>query len=123
MDQEHDAVKDMNTLVAYAKTAKIRNIQIEEHKRMESEYRQQKEKMDLMMEIERLKEIKFQEEKERKRKEEQRLGALVVVDQIKERELDRLRQKDLLEREKILMNRQIKELEEEDKRAAEVNLF
>jgi hypothetical protein len=34
--------------------------------------------------------------------------------------MERLRQKDILEREKFLMTRQIKELEEEDKRALEL---
>ena len=45
-----------------------------------------------MMEIERLKSLKMQEEREVKRKEAQKMGSLVIIDQIKERELDRIKE-------------------------------
>jgi hypothetical protein len=120
IDEEHDMVKGMNKLVIYSKIATIRDRQLEESKFINEEYKQQNQKMDLMMELERLKELKFQEDRERVRKDQQRSGALVIVDQIKERELDRLRQKEIQEKEKQLMVRQIKELEEEEKRIAEM---
>ena len=47
-----------------------------------------------MMEVERLKKIKFYEEQERKKKEESKLGHLKIIDQIKENELVRLRDKE-----------------------------
>ena len=120
IDEEHDLVKGMNKLVLYSKIATIRDRQKEETKFIAEEYKLQNQKMDMMMELERLKELKFQEDRERVRKEQQRSGALVIVDQIKERELERLRQKEVQEREKQLMLRQIKELEEEEKRIAEM---
>jgi hypothetical protein len=120
MDEEEDAVKEMNKMVLYAKVATTRDRQKDEQKRICEEYKKQEVKMDLMMELERLKELKFQEEREFVRKDQQRAGALIIVDQIKDRELDRLRQKDQMERERLMMVRQIKELEEEDKRFAEI---
>ena len=48
-----------------------------------------------MMEIERLKSLKYQEEREQKRKEAQRQGALVIIDQIKEREMQRIQEREI----------------------------
>lgn len=70
-----------------------------------------------MMEIERLKQLKFQEERERKRKDAQRQGALVIIDQIKEREMLRIAEKEIMEREKELVLKQIQDLKEEEVRA------
>ena len=51
------------------------------------------------MEIERLKKIRFYETQEKMNKEEQKKGHLVIIDQIKERELQRLKEKEEQERE------------------------
>jgi len=48
-----------------------------------------------MMEIERLKSLKAEEEREKLRVEAQRRGAAVIIDQIKEREVQRIREKEL----------------------------
>jgi hypothetical protein len=42
MDQEEDAVKEMNTMVEYAKTAIICNRQIQENIRKENEYKEKR---------------------------------------------------------------------------------
>lgn len=120
LDEEHDLVKDMNKMVLYAKVATIRDRQLEEQKYIQAEYKNQKQKIDLMMELERLKELKFQEEREKLRKDQQRVGSMIIIDQIKERELERLKQKDQLEKERLLMLKQIKELEEEDLKIVEI---
>jgi len=46
---------------------------------------------DLMLEIERLKKIKFYEEQEKVYKEKVKKDHLVIIDQIKDREIHRLR--------------------------------
>lgn len=120
LDEDHDAVKDMNKMVLYAKVATIRDRQLEEQKYIQYEYKKQNVKMDLLMELERLKELKFQEDREKTRKDQQRVGSMIIIDQIKERDLDRLKQKDQLDRERLLMLKQIKELEEEDVKIAEI---
>src|SRR5689334_7496602 len=86
LDEDHDLVKEMNKMMLYSKVATIRDKQKDQSKVIQEEYTKQKRKMDLMMELERLKELKFQEERERTRKEQQRSGSLIIVDQIKERE-------------------------------------
>ena len=49
----------MNTLLKCSKVASIRDLQKEEHKRMEKMFKEKEAKLDLMMELERLKELKF----------------------------------------------------------------
>lgn len=120
LDEEHDLVKGMNKLVLYSKVATIRDRQKNEKQKIITEYKNQNEKMDYMMEYERLKELKFQEDRERERKEQQKIGALIIVDQIKERDIDRVRQKEILEKERIMIMRQMKELEDDDKRVSEM---
>lgn len=51
------------------------------------------------MEIERLKGLKVAEEREVIRQSAQRKGALVIIDQIQEREKERIRQRELLAKE------------------------
>jgi hypothetical protein len=120
MDEEHDLVKNMNKLVLYSKVATIRNKQLEEKKKIISEYKNQNIKMDLMMEYERLKELKFQEEREKDRKQQQKNGALIIIDQIKERDLERMRQREILEKERLMIMKQMKELEDDDRRINEM---
>lgn len=83
----------MNNLVLNAKIASIRDKQLLEHKRMNEIFNQKEKKLDLMMELERLKELKFQEERERKKKIQNREGSLIIIDQIREREEERIRKK------------------------------
>ena len=115
----HDAAREMDNLLKYAKVVEIRDIQKAEHKKMEEDYKKKEQKLDLMMELERLKELKKQQDRELSRKIQQREGSKVVIDQIKEKELERVRQKAIVERERIMMNRQMAELQEQDRRNAE----
>ena len=63
--------------------ASIRDLQREEHKRMEKNFKEKEAKLDLMMELERLKELKFQEDKEKVEKLKRYAGAKVIIQQIK----------------------------------------
>ena len=120
IDENSDEAKDMNKLILYAKVATIRDIQKEESKFIYNEFKKQEEKMDLMMELDRLKELQLQENRERTRKDQQKAGSLVIVDQIKERDMERIKGKEMLERERQMILKQTKELEEEFKRQAEI---
>lgn len=64
MDDDLDDVKHMNQMVLYSKVVTIRDKQLQENKRLESEYIEEQKKLDLMMEIERLKVLKEEEERE-----------------------------------------------------------
>ena len=91
LDEDHDDVKHMNAMMLYSKVVTIRDKQLEEQKRLEDDWLQEQKRLDLMMEIERLKTLKMQEEREVERKEAQKQGSLVIVDQIKEREIERIK--------------------------------
>ena len=67
-----------------------------------------------MMEIERLQSLKIQEEREQRRKELQRQGASVIVDQIQERDLERIKEQEMREKEMLQMLRQIEALKTEE---------
>lgn len=82
LDEELDDVKHMNQMVLYSKVVTIRDKQLEENKMLEQEWVQEQKKLDLMMEIERLKVLKEEEEREAKKAEARKKGAQVIVDQI-----------------------------------------
>lgn len=84
-------------MMLYSKVVTIRDKQLEENKRLEDEWVQEQRRLDMMMEIERLKSLKASEEREKLRVEAQRKGAAVIVDQIKEREHERLKEREILE--------------------------
>lgn len=76
-------------------------------------------KLDLMMEIERLKSLQEQEERDNRRAAARKAGAKVIIDQIAEREQERIRQRELLEKEKVQMLKNIEQMKIADQVAAE----
>lgn len=84
-DNDLDDVKHMNQMVLYSKVVTIRDKQLEENKRLEVEFVEEQKKLDLMMEIERLKVLKEEEEREVRKAEARKRGREVIVDQIQER--------------------------------------
>lgn len=100
LDEEHDDVKQMNQMVMYSKIVTVRDKQKEESKQLEEEWIREQKRLDIMMEIERLKSLQEQEERECRRADARKLGAQVIVEQIKEREQERIKQRELLEKEK-----------------------
>ena len=80
LDEEHDDVKHMNQMVLYSKVVTICDKQLEENKHLEREWVEEQKRLDIMMEIERLKGLKVAEEREIIRKHAQRKGATVIID-------------------------------------------
>ena len=74
IDEELDDVKHMNKMVHYAKCATIRDKQLEEAKELEMLKKEDDQRMDIMMEIERLKALKYHDEREKARRDSQRQG-------------------------------------------------
>ena len=67
-------------MVLYAKVVTIRDKQLEENKVLESHWVEEQKRLDLMMEIERLKGLQAAEEREKLRVQAQRRGAAVIID-------------------------------------------
>ena len=118
LDQEFDQVKEMNQMVLYSKIVTVRDDQLKEKKVIENERKKVDDQLDLMMEIERLKVIKYHDERELKWKEDRLQGAAVLKDQIKERELIRMKEQEMLEKERQQMLKQIQVLQHEEVKQA-----
>jgi len=67
-------------MVLYSKVVTIRDKQLEENKVLEKKWVDEQKRLDLMMEIERLKKLQVLEEREKRRVEAQRMGAAVIID-------------------------------------------
>ena len=114
-----DETKEMDQLLKYAKVVSIRDLQKKEHRQMEVAYKEKENKLDLMMELERLKELKYQEDKEKEKKNQRLQSARIIVNQIKENEIKRLQERENKIREGELMKKQIKAMQEEELRNEE----
>ena len=68
MDDQLDDVKKMNQMMFYSKVVTVRDKQLLESKILEREYVDEQKKLDIMMEIERLKVLKLEEERDEERK-------------------------------------------------------
>jgi len=101
MDEEMDDVKHMNQMVLYSKVVTIRNKQCEESKRLEQEWIDEQKKLDLMMEIERLKVLKEEEERDVRKHDARKRGAQVIVDQIQERTVQRMKEQEIRDKERL----------------------
>ncbi|KAG2428584.1 hypothetical protein HYH02_014286 [Chlamydomonas schloesseri] len=115
--EQKDPVKHMNQMMLYSKCVTIRDAQIEEKKQMLAEEEEEQRRLDLMMEIERVKAIEQYEARERQRVEERRKGAAVLSEQIKDRERERIRQEELRDQERLQMLKEIERLKEEEMQA------
>ena len=114
-----DATKEMDQLLKYAKVVSIRDLQKKEHIDMENAYKAKENKLFLMMELERLKELKYQEEKEKEKHQQRLQSAKVIKNQIKENEIKRLQEREMKIREGELMKKQIKAMQDEELRNEE----
>jgi Trichohyalin-plectin-homology domain len=95
IEEQEDDIKHMNELMLYAKCVAIRDTQVEEKKYIQSRRKEEEMRLDQMMEVERVNELKKLEEKEQKRVMELRKGAAKIRMQIDER-----REAALLEQER-----------------------
>jgi len=120
INEEMDDVKHMNQMMLYAKVVTVRDNQLKEKKEIGNQAKFEEKRKDLIMEVERLKKIKYYEEIEKLNKEEQRKAALETVQQVKERELIRLKEQEEREREGQEMLKHIKQLQKEE---VETNLI
>ena len=116
VDKDDDHIKELNILCKYAKIATIRDKQLDERKKMEDMFKKKEGRLDLMMELERLKEIKFMEEKEKEIKKLNNEAQGIIIDQILDNERVRIKKREQIEKEKVQMKLQLEKFEEEEKK-------
>mmetsp|Transcript_5895 Transcript_5895/g.7951 ORF Transcript_5895/g.7951 Transcript_5895/m.7951 type:complete len:521 (+) Transcript_5895:39-1601(+) len=114
LEEELDDVKHMNQMLLYSKCVTIRDAQIEEKKYVMDEEEEEERRLDLMMEIERIKALEAYEEREQKRAADRLRGASVLKKQIEERALERQRQEELRDQDRKQMFAELERMKEEE---------
>merc|ERR1712232_1246213 len=114
LDENMDDVKHMNQMMLYSKVVTIRDAQIQEKRQVQAEKEEEERCLDCMMEIERLKALKMYEEREKERLQDQRRGSKVIIEQIKDRQAQRMREEESRDQERAFILKQIESLKGEE---------
>ncbi|XP_029650618.1 cilia- and flagella-associated protein 45-like isoform X1 [Octopus sinensis] len=117
-EEDEDRIKYLNEVIQEAKCHAIRDAQLEEKKQMKHDVASEEMRLDEMMEIDRKNAIRVQEEIENRRKQELRLGAVKLREQITEMEERKLRQIEAKERETEKLKKEIEQMFKEDEEIA-----
>ena len=110
-----DAVQAMEQMCLNAKVYTVRDQQKKERKLLDDMYKKKEAKLDLMQEMERLKEMKRVEDMENDLKKMRQAGNKIVLQQIKDNELARIKQKEVEEKERLELLKRIEEENEKDR--------
>nr|KAJ3423264.1 Cilia- and flagella-associated protein 45 [Polyrhizophydium stewartii] len=116
LEEQEDEIKHMNELMLYAKCVSIRDTQVEEKKWIQTERKDEESRLDAMMELERVNELKKLEERERRRVEELRKGAAKIRQQIEERREAALLEQERRDQETKQILKAISDMAEQEKR-------
>ena len=116
VSRHDDALQAMDRMCLYAKVSTVRDKQRQEKKIMEEMYKKKEAKLDLMQEMERLKEMKRMEDRENELFKARQQGNKVILDQIEQNKIERLKQKEIEEKERIELLKRIEKENEEEKR-------
>ena len=103
-------MKKFDQICRKAKVATIWDKQLEERKFMEGMYTNKEKRLDEMMELERLKEIKFIEDRDKFNKKNNVQSQKAVIEQIYNKDVERNKKREEIEREKILMLKQLEKM-------------
>ena len=120
--EELDEVKRMNQIVNNTKCVAIRDKQLDQKVEQYQMLKNRIKKEDLMMEVARLKSIREQQAKDQKWLNENLKGRQIIVGQIKENQMKRLKQTDEQEEEAVEIKKRMKDLEVEDERKRQAKL-
>lgn len=114
MAEQEDDVKAMNRMILYANCVTIRDRQLTQKTQRKLKESKDDRRLDILMEIDRLKGLRRVEDEEAVKKQKSRQMAGQIRHQIQEREKARLLELEALEQEKQQMKAQSRALEEEE---------
>eukprot|EP01147_Barroeca_monosierra_P006929 gene6929-9560_t len=114
MEEEEDEIKHLNEMILQAKIYAIRDAQLAEKQAIEKEITDEQHRLDEMMEIERLRSIKEQEEQELAVRKMRERGAEQIRQQLSEREQQKMIEEELKDQETQALLKQMKRMQEED---------
>ncbi|TPX37019.1 hypothetical protein SmJEL517_g00804 [Synchytrium microbalum] len=122
IDEQEDDIKRLNELILYAKCVAIRDAQIEEKKMIDAEKKLEQSRLDVMMETDRINELKKLEEREKLRVEEQRKGAAIIRKQIEERQEQLVLEEERKDQETQAMLKALRDRAEAEQREKEAKV-
>lgn len=110
-----DEVKQMRMIKNNALVVNVRDRQVQQKRAIHERERNMVKKLDLMMEIERKKKVRLEEQKHLRRVQDNLEGKRVIIEQMKANHLKRMRQKEEQEEEAKDILRRMHQLEEEER--------
>ncbi|XP_035674846.1 cilia- and flagella-associated protein 45-like [Branchiostoma floridae] len=113
-EEQEDEIKALNELILNAKCHAIRDAQILEKGVIQKELTEEEKRLDLMMEVDRVNDLKLQEEITLRRKQERLIGKQQIIDQIQQNEEDRLLDQEKKDQEARQMLQYLEKLQMED---------
>jgi len=114
IDNNSDVVKLLNSMAQRATAFTIREKQIEEKHRLEKVEQEFDRRMDILIEIDRIKDIQRREEEEKQKRSKRIEDRKVINDQIAQRQRLRLLEVEAREQENSMMRTLMKKYEEDD---------
>ena len=112
--EQNDEIRHLNELILEAKCHAIRDDQIQEKDQLRAELQHENNRLDAMMEIDRIHAIEQQEAICKARKERRQRGAAMIMDQIKANETERLFEVDRRDKECKMMVENQEKLQMQD---------
>ena len=113
-DEQLDDVKKMNSMMLYSKVVTIRDKQLQQEKILEAEYKEEQRRLDLMMEIERLKGLQEEGRRAEARQKAAKDGQQVLLDQIAHRNQARIAERELVEFERRALISDLEKVRKEE---------
>ncbi|EDO38378.1 predicted protein [Nematostella vectensis] len=117
MEEQEDEIKKLNELILNAKCHAIRDAQLIEKVEVKKEQLVEEKRLDEMMEVERLKKLQEEEEREKERHIERLKGAAVLNIQIEDNKQQRLLEEEKKDQETQAMLQYLERLKDEDMEA------
>ncbi|PFH34247.1 hypothetical protein BESB_073990 [Besnoitia besnoiti] len=108
--EQRDEVKRMNQMILHSKVNTIRDTQIEQKKQWQAEEEAMERKLDLIMDLDRIRGMHQEEEKEQRRQQKLKAQAAMIRTQMAEREARRELELGERERERQLLVNQMEAL-------------
>ena len=113
-DNDSDVIKLLSSMATRAAAFSVRDKQLEEKKQREHVEEEYERRMDILMEVDRLKEIQRREQEEQEKIFKRVSDRQTITDQIRDRERQKLMMLEAKEQENIAMKHTMKRYEEED---------
>ena len=113
-ENELDLTKRMDQILKYAKCVSIRDKQKILNKKIKNDLKAKDEKLDVIMEIERLKGLKKEEEKEKMQKIKRYEEKKIIIEQMKNKKIKKEQEKLEIKKEGEELKQYLQKLEQED---------